>query len=151
MPVLKKKKKCGEPTKDGGTMDINKIKNWVVKHDVEIAAGAVVVACGVACYIGYLSGKSSVNARAYFKGFSEGLNRSNQVFDKAVQAPSIMRVSDTAEAIEQNFGLYPDTMKVLGDRQITKVIELGFKDGADMGFWDTFVSRFLGEKPVPLS
>lgn len=38
-------------------MDINKIKNWVVKHDVEIAAGAVVVACGVACYIGYLSGE----------------------------------------------------------------------------------------------
>ena len=132
-------------------MDINKIKNWVVKHDVEVAAGAVVVACGVACYIGYLSGKSSGNALAYFRGFSKGLEKSNQVLDRAVQAPSIMRVSDTAEAIEQSFGLYPDTMKVLGDRQITRVIELGFKDGADMGFWDTFVSRFLGEKPVPLS
>ena len=132
-------------------MDINKIKNWVVKHDVEIAAGAVVVACGVACYIGYLSGKSSGNALAYFRGFSNGLEKSNQVLDRAVQAPSIMRISDTAEAIEQNFGLYPDTVKVLGDRQITRVIELGFKDGADMGFWDTFASRFLGEKPVPLS
>lgn len=131
-------------------MDINKIKNWVVKHDVEIAAGAVVVACGVACYIGYLSGKSG-NALAYFRGFSKGLEKSNQVLDRAVQAPSIMRVSDTAEAIEQSFGLYPDTIKVLGDRKITSVIELGFTDGADMGFWDTFVSRFLGEKPVPLS
>lgn len=132
-------------------MDINKIKNWVVKHDVEIAAGAVVVACGVACYIGYLSGKSSANALAHFRGFSDGLNKSNQIFDKAVQAPAVMRISDTAEAIEQNFGLYPDTIKVLGDRQITRVIELGFKDGADMGFWDTFVSRFLGEKPLPIS
>ena len=132
-------------------MDINKIKNWVVKHDVEIAAGAVVVACGVAYYIGYFSGKSSGNALAYFRGFSQGLEKSNQVFDKAVQAPSIMRVSDTAEAIEQNFGLYPDTMKVLGDRQITKVIELGFKDDAKMGFLDTFVCSVLGEKPVPLS
>ena len=131
-------------------MDINKIKNWVVKHDVEIAAGAVAVACGVACYVGYLSGKSG-NALAYFRGFSKGLEKSNQVLDRAVQAPSIMRVSDTAEAIEQSFGLYPDTMKVLGDRKITSVIELGFTDGADMGFWDTFVSRFLGEKPAPLS
>ena len=131
-------------------MDINKIKNWVVKHDVEIAAGAVVVACGVACYIGYLSGKSG-NALAYFRGFSNGLEKSNRVLDKAVQAPSVMRISDTAEAIEQNFGLYPDTMKVLGDRKITKVIELGFTDGANMGFWDTFVSRFLGEKPMPIS
>ena len=131
-------------------MDINKIKNWVVKHDVEIAAGAVAVACGVACYVGYLSGKSG-NALAYFRGFSKGLEKSNQVLDRAVQAPAIMRISDTAEAIEQNFGLYPDTIKVLGDRKITSVIELGFTDGADMGFWGTFTSRFLGEKPVPLS
>ena len=132
-------------------MDTNKIKKWVVEHDVEIAAGAVAIVCGISCYVGYLCGKSSGNALAYFRGFSQGLEKSNQVFDRAVQAPSIMRVSDTAEAIEQNFGLYPDTMKVLGDRQITKVIELGFKDDANMGFWDTFVSRFLGEKPVPLS